>query len=206
MILIGDAHAKFKALRKILNNPKFIGKDFIQVGDLGVGFVGFKDPESFPECFYFYRGNHDSPAKCRAYPNYMGEFGFHPKFPGVFFCGGGYSIDQHLRTPGIDWWEDEELSVPELNQMIGLYEKTKPNIFLSHEAPDRIGSILLNSMIIGGAERYQGSRTAQALEACMEIHEPELFIFGHWHVSKTIRYGKTKFICLNELETLEISI
>jgi len=42
------------------------------------------------------------------------------------------------------------------------------------------------------------------LNELLHIHQPDIWIHGHYHVSKKTTYGKTKFICLNELETYKI--
>jgi hypothetical protein len=43
-----------------------------------------------------------------------------------------------------------------------------------------------------------------ALNELLNIHQPELWIHGHFHQSKTTKYGNTNFICLNELEVFKI--
>jgi hypothetical protein len=42
------------------------------------------------------------------------------------------------------------------------------------------------------------------LEELFNIHKPELWVFGHYHVSRTVEEQGTRFVCLNELETLDV--
>jgi hypothetical protein len=34
--------------------------------------------------------------------------------------------------------------------------------------------------------------------------QPELWVFGHYHFSRNFKIGKTRFLCLNELEPFEL--
>lgn len=104
------------------------------------------------------------------------------------------SIDKHLRTPGIDWWEEEELSIPEFYQVLDNYESIKPNIIISHDCPTEVFNI------------KDTSRTRQFMDTMLEIHRPKLWIFGHHHMSINKNVNNTNYICLNELETYIIKI
>ena len=44
------------------------------------------------------------------------------------------------------------------------------------------------------------SRTRQAFQAMFEAHQPDLWVFGHWHHSFDGVLDGTRFVCLNELE------
>ena len=50
------------------------------------------------------------------------------------------------------------------------------------------------------------SRTRQALQAMWSAHSPELWIFGHWHKSFDHVLRGTRFICLAELEYIDIDL
>jgi predicted phosphodiesterase len=192
---LGDVHGKFKQLPEPSSVP------IIQLGDLGVGFV---DPYELDllamrEDFYFIRGNHDWPAVCRRHPCYLGDFGMAPERLGRFFyLSGAYSEDYLLRIPGVSWWDDEELSSYQLFAAQKMYEREKPEVVVTHEAPASIAQEIYNSfpVIGGGSLVYQPSRTAQALEALLSLHTPRLWIFGHHHVPRHIKKNGTTFICV----------
>jgi predicted phosphodiesterase len=57
---------------------------------------------------------------------------------------------------------------------------------------------------ITNSMKFQPSRTAQLLDAMLEIHRPQTWIFGHHHNSETLNDKGCLFRCLNELETFEL--
>jgi predicted phosphodiesterase len=188
MLIIGDVHGKIKQYHALLE-----GHDqSIQVGDLGVGFV---DVPRIGLAHIFLRGNHDDPQLCQKHPNYLGDWGY-LKEDKIFYISGAWSIDYSSRTVGVDWWPDEELSYEELDKVIRRFEKEKPEIVISHDCPTFIKYKM-------GKHLFK-TRTDQALQACFDVHEPKLWVYGHYHLSSVIQCDKTQFRCLNELETFRI--
>ena len=61
-------------------------------------------------------------------------------------------------------------------------------------------------MMLKPDQKIYQNTTTWALQELFNAHEPELWLFGHWHKSVTIQYGRTKFVCLDELETYQITI
>lgn len=185
---LGDVHGR---MSETIGHP-----DAIQVGDYGIGFA---TPLTSMK---YIRGNHDNPALCLADPNYLGEFGVYKAADREwFFVSGGFSIDRWQRRPGIDWWEDEELSYSQLDKAISLYAELKPDYVFSHEAPADISNILLTN---AGARNYKPSRTAWALQTMLTIHSPKIWIHGHLHISADWIFDGTRFVCLVEVEVKEI--
>ena len=178
----------------------------IQLGDFGVGFQQKTWDKKrcrtkiVPTNFYaslnhvFCRGNHDNPLVCKNHPNCLSTYGI---YKNIFYIAGAYSIDWGWRTNGIDWWSDEELSADQLYRCLDIFEKTKPNIVVSHECPQRVLSLLHSNII--------PTRTGQALDAMFEVHQPKYWFFGHHHVSWKGKVGQTEFQCLNELEVVCIN-
>ena len=209
IFLYGDIHGSFKYFEEQLNRNKGLG---IQLGDLGIGFrqeiinpAFFYDntqPYKIPtltnfECsrekMVFLKGNHDFPEMCRSHPNYLGEFGI---FKGMFFVSGAWSIDKEFRKEGVDWWPDEELSISQGYDALELYDKTKPDIVLTHECPLDILSYVHHNII--------PTRTGQLLNEMYHIHHPKHWYFAHHHVSfEKILFG-THFKCLNVGEYIKI--
>jgi hypothetical protein len=151
----------------------------IQLGDMGVGF----------------------PAECARHSQFIPD-GLTEN--GVMFVGGALSIDRHTRTEGFDWWPDEELSTHELMDMIDRYENVEPRIMVTHDAPESVVNILFGAN--GKLKLNLPSRTRQALQSMFEVHQPEMWLFGHGHNSKNVVIKGTRFICLNELESMDIDI
>lgn len=213
MFIIGDIHGQFRdyeyGLKKLnlsatrseedswgLYVPRTDLRGFdcsIQIGDFGLfDHYDLADVEEMPN-HKFIRGNHDNPELCRRHPNYLGDWGY-LESQDIFFVGGGFSIDRDYRTPGFDWWEDEELSVQELQEVIDSYTEKKPRIMLSHECPTIVKSSLLsvNSLPIT-------SRTERALQAMFDAHQPEIWLHGHYHVFKTQIIDETLFVSLKDV-------
>lgn len=189
---VGDIHGRFNGYLKLVEGSEFS----IQVGDFGIGFETLKNP--IPDLdgeHYFIRGNHDNPAKCRMQPNFL-EDG--PDSQDImFFLGGAYSVDNSLRTEGVDWWADEELTVVELNKVLDAYELRKPSIVVTHDCPTVTMPFPL----------YKNpSRTSQALDAMYEIHPPKLWVFGHHHRNIDVVVDGTRFVCVDKMSYKDINI
>jgi len=210
MKVIGDVHAKFLHLKTILDKDK--ESKYFQLGDCGIGFSRIpiigqplprKDPKDFGDNFKFFEGNHDSHQECKTHKNFAGRYGrfsddsWFPANLNGFFCGGAHSIDKAYRTEGLDWWADEELSEEEFIKAIDLYEQTKPDIMFSHDCPKSMYEYIIRGSFIN-------NMTCNGLETMLKIHRPKFWIHAHHHRSfqKTIK--GTKFICLAELEVLDL--
>lgn len=191
MRFIGDVHGRMKDYQYRISDCK----ESIQVGDMGVGFV--KIPE-IDTAHKFIRGNHDNPNKCAKSLNFIPDGSFNKEF-GMFFLGGGESIDKAYRIEGKSWWPGEELSVKSLQYMIDRYAEYKPNIMITHDCPQIAANALFS-------HHQMSSRTRQALDAMLEIHSPKLWIFGHHHVFKIITINGTEFIALEELGFIDIDL
>lgn len=173
---------------------------------------GFKDSNipRFSENHKFIRGNHDSPSHARSHPNYLGDYGYLHKY-GIFYLGGAYSIDYEIRQYWMNtgsspcWWSDEELPMDQLSIAMSLYLSAKPKIVISHECPSLAGIYLLTLM---GTRNYKmgctSSRTAQIMQRMLEAHQPDLWVFGHYHDTRSFKLDNTRFLCLNELDTFTL--
>lgn len=186
MRYIGDVHGKLASYKKIIAGCE----ESIQLGDFGVGFCDFKQEEIKHR---FVRGNHDNPELCKKYANWIPDGTYEN---GMFVLGGGFSTDRAMRTPGIDWWADEELSYPQLMDMIVAYENLQPEVVCSHVCPTTIAMLAFN---VDGK-----SRTQQAMDVMFKLHKPALWVFGHHHKSIDKKFMGTRFICLGELQFIDI--
>lgn len=199
MIVIGDVHGFTKTYQKWLRQNLDPSIKTIQIGDMGLGFAGV-GLHPMDDNHKFFRGNHDSPEKCRAHKNYLGDYGY-DQSTGVFHVAGAWSIDRAWRIEGISWWYDEELSYIELDKVIELYKQSKPRFVLSHEAPSKAAKALLLDLsgpYFAAKMECSMSRTSEALQLMLDSHQPEQWIFGHYHVDKefTVPNYTTKFRCV----------
>ena len=181
---VGDVHGKFKSY---FNLTKHITHPVIQLGDMGIGFG--EEKQNFPSNHKWIRGNHNHVKLCKTYSSYLGDYGM---YENMFYCGGAWSIDWAYRTEGINWWKDEQLSEEDLSKAYELYVKTKPKVVYTHDCP----LVVFNHTM-------KPNRTNVALQDMWEAHRPELWLFGHHHVSLTKLIQGTTFKCLDELEVYE---
>jgi len=205
IIIIGDVHGKTGTYQKIIRRMPD-GQRSIQIGDMGLGFPD-AGLHKMPDEHKWFRGNHDDPEKCRANYNYLGDYGF-LEADNLFYLAGAFSIDREWRIEGRSWWRDEELSYEDLNRALDLYKEKKPRYVISHEAPSDAGRTLLYGLTKDpyflAKNECCNSRTAQALEAMFEAHQPKEWVFGHYHVDKTFEMRGTKFTCVAELSKYEL--
>ena len=202
-------HGLWTGFSTLLNREK--PEACVQVGDFGWGFHGQDSPKMQRSVAQveasmtkwnvrYIRGNHDNPGMCREHSFCIPD-GTYDEATGIFYVGGALSIDRARRTLGIDYWDDEELSYDALFDLIDVYEKVKPRIVISHECPESI----IGHMMDFYKQDFH-SRTRQALDSMFAIHQPEQWIFGHWHNDVTYEKDGTVFRCLNELSCMEIDI
>ena len=212
--LIGDVHGLTNELRSIVNDtPKEI-EAILQLGDMGVGFGQSDywhdslDTYMQDNNVYFFRGNHDSPARAKTFANNVN--------PGIwnscFVIPGAWSIDNpqappgwYRRTEGVDWWPEEELSDAEFAMLFEMYADLKPSIVFSHDCPTSVAKqMFFDTGFIRGPQYT--TRTAYALQRMHEVHQPNVYIFGHYHKTMLHIQHKTYFMCLNELDYINIDL
>lgn len=195
MRYIGDIHASPDMYSTALKGCT----ESIQLGDYGHGFITL---DAWPDIegtgHRFIRGNHDDPALCRDDPQHIPS-GPSDLYPNHFFIGGGYSIDWEYRLEDVSWWADEEHSPSELAVLVNAYGNAKPRIMVTHEAPYSVVRAMMPTKLM-----KRPSLTSRALESCLAVHKPKVWLFGHWHETKVITQGETIFMCLGEGEFIDL--
>jgi len=196
--IIGDLHGLFESYQRITK-----GCDHsIQVGDFGFGFNTEWDRKVIQwqhnnPNHRFIRGNHDNPEVCQQSPNCITDASVEE---GVFFLGGAWSIDWNYRTPGIDWWFDEELNDQQLTEAIETYIDLKPQVVVSHDFPTQVSYDMFVSRGRAFGPNMIKTRTGEALQEMFEAHQPIYWFGGHWHNTLAQKINGTQFQCLNELD------
>lgn len=181
MLIIGDVHGKFDNYLELTK----LAESSIQIGDMGFNYSPLAELSLNHR---FIKGNHDNYEISD--PHDLGDFGIHE---GIFYIRGAASIDRMRRIEGKDWFADEQLSYARLQEVINLFESTKPKIVISHDCPQSMASLLCGIQ--------DTTLTRLALQTCFGLHQPELWIFGHHHRHVEDTFWGTKFVCLGELET-----
>ena len=195
--VIGDVHGKYKEYHEIIREVDRCPYT-LQLGDFGFKYESLKNVDSTRHLIL--PGNHDNYNDCYNYSHFLGDYGYTSlNRVEFFYYRGAYSIDRGDRTVGINWWENEQVSIDQFMKARELYRIVKPRIVISHDCPDSISYQLLKPH-----QRKYENLTGWALQELLNIHQPNLWIFGHYHNARTIQYGNTKFVCLDELETYDI--
>lgn len=207
MLLVGDIHGKFSPFHVFARRVQGRGVAVVQIGDFGHGFLDHGTAERVENFFRgnagtcgFIRGNHDDPEICRAMPGWIPDGHYDPNWD-IMFVGGAFSVDWHVRTQGLDWWADEECSIAEFNAIVDRYAAVQPRIMVTHDAP----ADAIRALFPGDPVFQPMSRTMQALNAMLELHRPDLWIFGHWHRSAGGVVDGTRFQCLGELRYCSVT-
>jgi predicted phosphodiesterase len=197
--IIGDVHGKYGRYHEIIREQDRYPYT-LQLGDFGFKYETLKNVDSTRHLIL--PGNHDNYNDCYNYAHFLGDYGYTSlNRVEFFYYRGAYSIDRHYRTIGIDWWEQEQVTIDEFMIARELYRQSKPKIVITHDCPQAIAAIMLRP-----DQKIYENMTGWALNELLNIHQPDLWIFGHWHQSRTIEYGKTKFVCLDELEMYDIIV
>lgn len=198
MRIIGDVHGKFDKYYKIAKEAK----ESVQIGDFGFAseWLSLHNSDLDPAKHKVLGGNHDEYPTASNVPHYLGDYGVHncEEFS-FFFIRGALSIDRHLRTTGVSWWEDEELSYNSLNQAMDTYAIEKPDVVISHTCPRTVAG----RMFKPSSKHEYKSVTESALEGMFKMHQPKIWIFGHWHQGAIVKIDGTTFRCLSELEFID---
>lgn len=192
-LLIGDVHGWSNKHLGIAKTVPYT----LQVGDLGFRYRYLLD-ELDPECHKFIGGNHDNYdiLKTGAIPHYLEDYGV---WRGLAYVRGAYSVDRQWRTQGLDWWPEEEIEASKLPEIEAWWRAQKPRVLVTHEAPQGVFGLL-------GIPDPIKTKTASFLQHLWEIHQPEEWYHGHHHQSLAYTAEGTRFRCLAELETQEVSI
>ena len=196
--IIGDIHGKVNTYSRTI-------RDFdatIQVGDFGFR----SDWEKLSSVDSYYHkilpGNHEDYDYIDEFnPNHsLGDFG-QTNFHGLefFFLRGAYSIDQSVRTRGLDWWNQEQLNYVQLTSALNVYDDIRPEVVITHTMPLMIVNVIFKHM------SSIPCSTSTVLDRMFEIHQPKLWILGHFHPYKvTVRViSGTTFVVLPSAGTIE---
>lgn len=212
--LIGDIHGMVNDY-KTYSIGNFDGRT-IQLGDFGIGLGGSDYWHESINAFHsdgthrFIRGNHDHPARCKS--EMVGYIPDGTVEDDVMFIGGAWSIDNpaaepgwYRRTAGVDWWFDEECSDEQFETMFETYKQVKPRVMITHDCPASVSyPMFWGSGFLKG--RVYPNRTSKWFDKFFEAHQPDFHFFGHWHKTMVFKQHKTWFICLGELDYIDVDL
>ena len=203
MRIIGDVHHWTEEYYEIASQAE----TSIQLGDLFVGYGKLSDywhekMNKFHSSgkHRFIRGNHDSLSRCKIMSGWIPD-GYIEN--NMMFIGGAHSINSN-KQEGINWWADEELSEEQFEEIYDKYLKTKPEILITHDCPSYVSEQLFTKNGLSVRDHYIETRTGKNFQKMFDAHQPEQWIFGHWHHTISAKFGRTMFTCLSELDYIDI--
>lgn len=204
VMVLGDIHGHFQRVNHLIQReqPDII----LQCGDIGywprMGGEEFKELDTSATRIYFCDGNIDDIVALRELsqgcrlpveisPNifYMprGSVLTLPDGRRALFVGGAMSRDKHQRSPGVDWFPEEEIC--DLD-MCGL-PPPPVDMVISHTCP---AEFTVSNFKVNTAEGDDISR--HYLSAVLKRYQPGLWFFGHWHLRAEGVFMQTRWYAL----------
>lgn len=213
-MVMGDVHGKFGGLNTFISkhNPDII----LQAGDFGYWPKEFnktyldntgrirtwnskiKNPRTE---IYWCDGNHEdfdalnNRITDELWPNVFyqkrGSVRMLQDGRNVLFMGGAFSIDGKYRTPGYDWFpEDEKINQRDIMNL----PDVDIDIVISHTAPNEF---IINDDRIMEREIKDASR--DALSVVLDKYRPKFWWFGHFHHYQKGLFRDCKWTALGDL-------
>lgn len=194
LAIIGDVHGKVSEYLEIIKRYTHS----IQLGDFSIKRSDYiiQEMNGFSKNHKILQGNHDY-YPIEGLKSVLEDYNsLELGGKQIFYVRGASSIDRHMRTEGVDWFREEELTYLQGRDCLGAYEKAKPSIVVSHDCPQFVAQTLFGIS--------ESSFTRILLQQLFYIHKPKLWVFGHHHKSKDLNLQNCRFVCLNELEIFEL--
>lgn len=171
--------------------------------------------DSLPFTVLFVEGNHENFSMLNAYPvkpwnggkvSFIRDNVIHLKrgqvfnFAGksFFTMGGATSIDKAMRTEGISWWKEENISSQDLDEAYKNLAKVSNTVdyVLTHAAPEAFARELIEKQYY----RYNADMNEMHLRDLSQIIKFKNWYCGHYHIN----HSNGKYICLyNRIVSLE---
>ena len=211
--IIGDIHGDYEWYKKTIREANDLGIYTFQIGDFGIGFprkldedaYWVDDPDNLARMNRFGFGNHDNPLYANNCPGSVGYVHVFREFNGMWI-GGADSHDKEWRTPGVNWWDREQLPYSECQYALETYNGHKPEFMFSHDGPISATFRMFPEIFGMHRDAVIGNRTNQLLDQCFESHKPKYWFFGHFHRTNQLEIDGTKFICVGEREYIDLDI
>lgn len=211
VLVIGDVHGKIGGyfdLLKDLTKRYSRGENAysLQIGDFGFADTYNQRTKGIERSYrfdddrhFFFGGNHDDYDYYHDAKGSLGDYGEVPFIPNSFFVRGARSIDRDKRTAGRDWWPEEELDWKQSRDCLERYIEVEPKYVFTHEGPQFVTEKMFPT------KETISTNTGKLLDEMFKAHQPDRWMYGHWHETKSQEVNGTVFQCLGELETTEIS-
>lgn len=187
---LGDTHGLHIRHRELIRDVD----GSIGLGDMGLRSTTYGQFEELPDNHYWIRGNHDALDDCAQFVTCLLSFG--TIFNKDVFYVAGAETPVFARDLPEEMYENEQLHPSDLLDATEYFSEVKPRVMATHTAPELVVYDILKAM---GQGAFGANRTTSFLQAMFELHQPEYWIFGHFHFYYEKVINGCKFICLPEL-------
>jgi Icc-related predicted phosphoesterase len=213
----GDIHGAFNINDTLGNDIKSVprGAIIIQLGDFGLGFRSKEVDESTLYDLndllssrniklFAIRGNHDSPQLFKEYNStrfsnitFLNDYTYLTINSHVYgFVGGAVSVDRQRRTPGKDYWVDE-------NFVLDINRTQKCDVLCTHNAPLYVGpNIRSNIRYYLDTDKTLWEilmKEREDIKELIKLSNPKLHYCGHHHCNDSVH----QFGCLSRIVDIE---
>lgn len=94
--------------------------------------------------------------------------------------GGAVSVDKDIRTEGVNWWPDEEIT---MQQAVAVMSQGKTDVVLSHDCPSGVPLTLPPPAKLWLTQLDRANRHRQRLQEIFDVIRPSYNLNGHYHMS-----------------------
>ena len=212
--ITGDTHAYFDRVEEFCEIYETEKSDvLIILGDAAINYhcddidISTKEQLSeLPITLLCIHGNHEKrPENIKTYEEtyrFGGDVYWEPEYPNLLFAkdgeiyklagkrciaiGGAYSVDKAVRTPGVDWWPDEQPSEEIKARVEARLEEENWNVdvVLSHTCPYKY---IPKEMFLPGIDSsFVDKSTEKWLDDIEDKLSYSLWYCGHFHTDKWV--------------------
>jgi predicted phosphodiesterase len=205
---VGDIHANTRYMETVLTLAAQEAADVVvQVGDFGYNFLDdflnkideVSKHVGIPVLFV--DGNHENFDRLYSFPVSSDGVrrlrknvlhlprGFRWEWQGIRFLalGGAHSVDRSWRTPFIEWWPQEQISLGEALYASG----QQSDVMITHDCPDNVDIPLSSGSWIPEVDVHSANNHRKLLGWVVDEVQPKHLIHGHYHVRYTGKRGDT---------------
>jgi predicted phosphodiesterase len=212
--IIGDVHGKYSEYEQIASGAEYS----VCLGDFGFADTWNRLHYSWlsADKHKVIAGNHDCYDYAPHSSHYLGDFG-ECTLGGIkfFFIRGGISINRvslsidDMRDDTKSWCSQEELNLSQMLDCMRAYDKSRPDIVLSHVPCASFSKIMSPSdQILQDFGFHKGFKENHQLlgDELLKIHQPSLWFSGHFHIKMSHKIGNTNFVGLAELGYVDLNV
>lgn len=218
ILFSGDWHGNEFWATGIIKNAAWSGADTIlQAGDYGYDFdysfrsIVEQTCTEWDVMVYFVDGNHDDHNFI--WRHELDEDGFYVisdhvraiprgkrwQWWGKTFLGlgGAVSVDKSFRTPYIEWWPTETITLGDMQRAV---EGGKVDVMVTHDCP---AGVKIPGIIPGDYSQWPKQQIIEAehhreqLWKVWDTVRPDLLVHGHYHIPYETEYDGTHVIGLD---------